>query len=160
MSGLEDYSGFEVIRAAMEVEKGGQQFYSEMSIRAEAESVREVFATLAQDEIQHLLTLKELIPKFEAGSFWEDEDQILPYLNRFKAEEIFPSIERLDAVMSQQHPDRVALDLAIEAEEKFAAYFKFAAEQSRSAEGRETFHWLSKEEERHAAILRERREQI
>ena len=160
MTGIEDYSGFEVLQAAMDVEKSGKQFYTEMSNRAEVESVRQIFALLAQDEIQHLQKLKGMIPQFESGSFWQDEALILPYLKRFKAQELFPAKERLEAVLQQEHADLAALDLAIEAEDKFAAYFKFAAEQARSAEGRETFHWLSKEEDRHAAILRERREQM
>ena len=160
MTGIEDYSGFEVLQAAMDVEKSGQQFYTEMSNRAEVESVRQIFALLAQDEIQHLQKLKGMIPQFESGSFWQDEALILPYLKRFKAQELFPAKERLEVVLQQEHADLAALDLAIEAEDKFAAYFKFAAEQARSAEGRETFHWLAKEEDRHAAILRERREQM
>lgn len=160
MTGVEDFSGFEVVQAAMDVEKQGHEYYSEMSNRAEDASVRKVFATLAQDEVQHLLTLKELLPQFEAGSFWLDVELILPYLKRFKAQELFPSRERLEEVLQAEHADRAALDLAIEAEEKFEAYFKFAAEQARSAEGRETFNWLAKEEGRHAAILLERREQM
>lgn len=160
MTGIEDFSGFEVLRAAMEVEKGGHRFYSTMANRAEAEPIRRVFAQLAQDEIQHLHTLQELIPQFEAGSFWQDEEQILPYLRRFRAEEIFPSEEELEGVLEREEADRKTLELAIGAEEKFAAYFRFASEQARSAEGRETFHWLSKEEDRHAAILRERLELI
>ena len=160
MSGIEDFNGFEVLQAAMVVEEGGRQFYTTMSNRADAESVRKLFELLAQDEIQHLITLKGLIPRFESGSFWQDAEQILPYLQRFKAQEIFPSEARLAEVLQQDNADLAALDLAIEAEDKFAAYFKFASEQARSAEGRETFHWLSKEEERHAAILRERREQM
>ena len=160
MTGIEDFNGFEVLQAAMEVEKSGRQFYTEMSIRAEVESVRQLFALLAQDEVQHLQTLKGMIPQFESGSFWQDAALILPYLKRFKAEELFPAKDRLEAVLQLDQPDLAALDLAIEAEEKFAAYFKFAAEQARTAEGRETFHWLAKEEDRHAAILRERREQF
>ncbi len=160
MTGIEDFNGYEVLQAAMEVEKGGQKFYTEMANRAEAISVRKLFALLAQDEVQHLRTLQDLIPQFEDGNFWQDDELILPYLNRFKAYELFPSMERLEVVLDQENADESALDLAIEAEEKFAAYFKFAAEQARSAEGRETFHWLSKEEDRHAAILRERREQL
>lgn len=160
MTGIEDYSGFEVLRAAMEVEKSGQRFYTEMSTRASEESVRELFSLLAQDEVQHLQTLKSMIPQFEAGSFWQDEEMILPYLSRFRAQELFPAKERLETVLLQDNADLATLDLAIEAEEKFAAYFKFASEQARSAEGRETFHWLAKEEDRHAAILRERREKM
>jgi rubrerythrin len=160
MTGIEDFNGYEVLQAAMEVEKGGQKFYTEMANRAESGSVRKLFALLAQDEVQHLRTLKDLIPQFDAGNFWQDEELILPYLNRFKAYELFPSLTQLEVILQQENADKSALNLAIEAEDKFAAYFKFTAEQARSAEGRETFHWLSKEEDRHAAILRERLEQM
>ena len=160
MAGVEDFSGFEVLQAAMDVEKSGRQFYSEMSTRAKVESVQQLFALLAQDEINHLQTLKGMVPQFESGSFWQNEELILPYLKQFKAKELFPAQEQLEAVLRLKNADCAALDLAIEAEDRFAAYFKFASEQARSAEGRETFHWLSKEEERHAAILRERREQM
>ena len=160
MSGLSDYSGFEVIRAAMEVEKNGHRFYSTMAERAESELVREIFSWLAQDEVQHLKTLEALVPKYEDGVFWENEDEFLPYLQRFKDKEIFPSSARLDEALQGGDPDLKALDLAIEAEEKFAEYFHKAAEQAKTAEGQEAFHWLAKEEDRHAAVLHERKEQL
>lgn len=160
MSGVNDFSGFEVIRAAMEVEKNGHRFYSTMVEKAVDELAREIFSWLAQDEVQHLSTLEALVPKYQDGAFWENEDEFLPYLQRFKDKEIFPSAERLDAALQQGDPDIKALDLAIEAEEKFAEYFHKAAEQAKTAEGREAFHWLAKEEDRHAAVLKERKEKI
>jgi len=160
MSGISDYSGFEVIRAAMEVEKNGHRFYSTMSEKAHSELAREIFSWLAQDEVQHLKTLEALVPKYEEGSFWENEDEFLPYLQRFKDKEIFPSAERLELALQDDDPDIKSLDLAIEAEVKFAEYFHKAAEQARTAEGREAFHWLAKEEDRHAAVLQERKEKI
>jgi rubrerythrin len=160
MSGISDYSGFEVIRAAMEVEKNGHKFYSIMAEKAQSELAREIFAWLAQDEVQHLKTLEALVPKYVEGAFWENEDEFLPYLQRFRDKEIFPSSDRLDAALQEDDPDIKTLDLAIEAEERFAEYFHMAATQARSAEGREAFHWLAKEEDRHAAILQERKEKI
>ena len=160
MSGLTDYSGFEVIRAAMEVEKNGHRFYSTMAERAQSALAREIFSWLAQDEVQHLKTLEALVPKYQDGAFWENEDEFLPYLQRFKDKEIFPSSERLEEALQEDDPDIRTLDLAIEAEEKFAEYFHMAAKQAKTSEGREAFHWLAKEEDRHAAILKERKEKI
>lgn len=160
MSGLSDYSGFEVIRAAMEVEKNGHRFYSTMSEKAHSELAREIFSWLAQDEVQHLKTLEALVPKYQEGAFWENEDEFLPYLQRFRDKEIFPSAEKLEAALQESDPDIRALDLAIEAEEKFAEYFHKAAGLAKSGEGREAFNWLAKEEDRHAAILKERKEKI
>jgi len=160
MSGLTEFSGFEVIRAAMEVEKNGHRFYSTMSEKAVNELARDIFSSLAQDEIQHLKTLESLVPKYEDGAFWDDEEEFLPYLQRFRDKEIFPSAERLEQALQENDPDISALGLAIEAEEKFSEYFHVAAKHARTSEGREAFHWLAKEEDRHAAILRERKEKI
>jgi len=160
MTGIEDYSGFEVIRAAMEVEKNGHRFYNAMVQKAKSEMAKELFSWLAQDEVQHLKTLEGLVPKYEEGAFWEDEDQFLPYLRRFSDQQIFPSAQRLEEVLQRMESDLQALDLAIEAEEKFAEYFHLAAENARNKDGKEAFAWLAGEEDRHASILKERKEKI
>lgn len=160
MAGLEEFSGFEVIRAAMEVEKKGHRFYAAVAVKARNETVREVFSWLAQDEVTHLKTLDDLMTRFTGGAFWEDEEIYLPYLRRFSENEIFPSAERLEAVLGLDDPDLHSLELAIEAEERFAEYFQHAARHARSPDGREAFAWLAGEEERHAAVLRDRRSRL
>ncbi len=110
--------------------------------------------------MQHLKTLESLVPKYEEGAFWEDEEQFLPYLRRFADSEIFPSPERLEAVLQKEDSDLEAFDLAIEAEEKFAEYFHVAAKNARTAEGKDAFTWLAGEEDRHAAVLKERRSKL
>jgi rubrerythrin len=160
MSGLEHYSGFEVIRAAMEVEKNGYRFYSAVAEKAQSPIAREIFTWLAQDEVGHLKTLEDLVPLYQEGSFWEDEESFLPYLRRFSEKEIFPSAERLNALLQSETFDLRALDLAIEAEERFAEYFSKAAENARTADGQKAFSWLAEEEIRHASQLRARRERL
>ena len=54
----------------------------------------------------------------------------------------------------------ITLDLAIEAEEKFAEYFHRAAQSARTSDGKEAFTWLAGEEDRHASILKERKAKI
>ncbi len=160
MTGMEEFSGFEVIRAAMEVEKNGHRFYSTMAARANSPLAREIFSWLAQDEVQHLRTLEDLVPAYQEGAFWEDEDQFLPYLRRFADSEIFPSAQRLEEVLASPESDLQALDLAIEAEERFAEYFHKAAVNARTTEGRDAFTWLAGEEDRHAAALKERKDKL
>lgn len=160
MSGTEDFSGFEVIRAAMEVEKNGHRFYSSMVAKAHSELARELFSMLAQDEVGHLKTLEKMVPLYQEGEFWENEEEFLPYLRRFSDKEVFPSAEQVEAALVSQEGDLKALDLAIEAEEKFAAYFHKAAAHAKTQEGKDAFSWLAKEEDRHAEILTERRNKI
>lgn len=160
MSGEEHFSGFEVIRAAMEVEKNGHRFYSSMVAKAHTALARELFSLLAQDEVGHLKTLEKMVPLYQEGEFWENEEEFLPYLQRFSDKEIFPTAEQVEAALVSQEGDLKALDLAIVAEEKFAAYFHKAAAHAKTQEGKDAFTWLASEEDRHAAILKERRKKI
>lgn len=160
MGGIEDFSGFEVVRAAMEVERSGHRFYSTMALRARSEMARELFSWLAQDEVEHLRRLKAIETKYRDGDFFAGDGEFLPYLRRFADSKIFPDATRLDAVLQQTDGDMAALALAIEAEDKFATYFALAAECAREADGKEAFAWLASEERRHAALLRERQERL
>ena len=157
MSGIKHFSGFEVIRAAKEVEKNGHRFYSTMSARAKDAALKDLFSGLAQDEVEHLQRLNQLESKFDESSFADYEEEFLPYLNRFSDDKIFPDAERLEAILKTEDADLQALDMAIEAEVKFAEYFEKASQLAQSDDGREAFTWLAAEEVRHARILQERR---
>ncbi len=157
MSGIKHFSGFEVIRAAKEVEKNGHRFYSTMSERASDPALKDLFTWLAQDEVEHLRRLNQLESKYQDGSFADCEEEFLQYLNRFADDKIFPDAERLEAVLKTENADLQALDMAIEAEVKFAEYFEKASSLAQSDDGREAFAWLAGEESRHAKILQERR---
>jgi len=160
MSVTDYFSGFEVIRAAMEVEKHGHRFYSSMVEKAYTDLAREMFALLAQDEVAHLQTLEKLAPKYQEGEFWENEAEFLPYLQQFDDKSIFPTVEQVENALSSEEGDIKALDLAIIAEEKFAEYFQKAAEHARTDDGKIAFSWLAGEEDRHATILKDRKEKI
>jgi len=160
MTGTQDFSGFEVMRAAMEVEKSGHAFYSSMADKAVNPLARELFALLAQDEIGHLKTLEKLLPKYQQDAYWDNEEEFLPYLRRFSASEIFPSAERLVEVLLNNDFDLKGLELAIEAEEQFAAFFHKASKNARDPEGKQAFAWLAGEEESHARLLKERKNKI
>jgi rubrerythrin len=157
MSGIKYFSGFEVVRAAKEVEKNGHRFYSTMSEKASDPMLKELFSWLAQDEVEHLRRLTQLESKYQDGEIVEYEEEFLPYLSQFSDTKIFPDAEQLEAVLKTDTADIQALDLAIEAEEKFAEYFLKASTHALSEDGKEAFAWLAGEEVRHAKVLKERR---
>jgi rubrerythrin len=158
MSGIEQFSGFEVVRAAMEVEKNGHRFYSTMAQRATHELARELFSWLAQDEVEHLRRLKQVEANFQESAYFADDEEFLPYLRRFSDQEVFPVPNVWRVYCRERMVIWRPLALAIEAEEKFAAYFAWAAEHARESDGREAFAWLAAEEIRHGELLRERQE--
>jgi len=157
MSSIKYFSGFEVVRAAKEVEKCGHRFYSTMADRASDPLLKELFALLAQDEVEHLKRLNQLEKKYQDGAFDDSEEEFLPYLSQFSSTKIFPDAELLESILKTDSADIQALDMAIEAEEKFAEYFLKASSLARTEDGREAFGWLAGEETRHAKILKERR---
>jgi len=160
MTGISDFSGFEVVRAAMDVERQGHTFYDAMATQAVNPLARELFALLAQDEVGHLKTLEKLLPRYLQGSDWDNQEEFAPYLKRFSADSIFPSAEQLGSALMAEELDLKVIDLAIEAEMKFAEFFHKAAGSARDPEGASAFAWLAGEEETHARILRERRARI
>lgn len=159
MSGIKHFSGFEVIRAAKEVEKNGHRFYSTMAGRASDPLLKDLFAGLAQDEVEHLRRLNQLESQYQDGAFTDCEEEFLPYLSQYSDAKIFPDAELLEAVLKTDKADLQALDMAIEAEEKFAEYFLKASSLAQAEDGKEVFGWLADEEARHAKLLQERRAQ-
>jgi rubrerythrin len=157
MSGIKYFSGFEVIMAAKDVERNGHRFYSTMAERASDPLLKELFTWLAQDEVEHLRRLNQLQADYQEGAFANCEEEFLQYLSQFSVTKIFPDAERLEAILKTDTADIQALDMAIEAEEKFAEYFHKASELAQTEDGKEAFAWLADEEARHAKILKERR---
>jgi len=157
MSSIKYFSGYEVVRAAKQVEKAGHRFYSTMSERAVDPTLKELFTWLAQDEIEHLRRLTQIEEKYQDGAFSEYDEEFAPYLDQFSSETIFPDAQKLEAILKTDNADIQALDLAIEAEEKFADFFQRASEVATSDDGQDAFGWLASEETRHAKVLKERR---
>jgi len=157
MDSIKHFSGFEVVQAAKEVEKNGHRFYSTMADRTSDLLLKELFTWLAQDEVEHLRRLNQLESIYHVDSFVAAEDEFLPYLKQFSDDKIVPDAERLEAVLNTDTADLQALDMAIEAELKFAEYFHKASAMSKTEDGRDAFGWLAGEESRHAKILQERR---
>lgn len=160
MSNVEYFSGFEVVNAAKEVEKNGHRFYSTMAERAVDPELKSLFWGLAQDEVEHLKKLNQIEEKYQDGAFAEYDEEFLPYLNQFSDARIFPDAEQLEAVLKTDTADIQSLDMAIEAEEKFAEYFLKASKMAKEEDGREAFQWLASEEVRHANVLKERRAKL
>jgi len=160
MSETNQFSGFEVLLSAIEIEKSGHTFYKAMATKFEQTLAVEIFINLAKDEVEHLQALKDLLSSYQDGSFWEEEEEYLPYLKRFHEEDVFPSPQQVEAALLETDSEQQILDLAIQAERRFSEYFTMAAKHSRTKDGKTVFGWLADEEKRHAELLSERKEKI
>jgi len=150
------FSGFEVIRMAMEIEQREHRFFVALARKAHRAGLREVFSLMAQDTAALLRRLGERLARYRAEGFWEEEEEFLPYLRRLPDEQLFEEAEGVKRRLKKLTTDQQALALALEVEGYLAHYFQEAAVDSRQTEGREAFAWLAGEKRRHAQLLRER----
>lgn len=155
MRGAAHFSGFEAIRLAMEIEHREHRLFVALARKAKSELLREVFSGMAQDTISLLRTLRMRLRDYSADGFWDDEEEILPYLQRLP-DNLFNAVEAVKDRVESLSTDSEALTLAIEVEETLAGYFRDTSVKSSHLQGREAFEWLSGEKERHAEVLKKR----
>lgn len=155
MRGVAHFSGFEAIRMAMEIEHREHRLFVALARKARSELLREVFSGMAQDTVTLLRTLRMRLRDYSAEGFWDDEEEILPYLQRLP-DDLFNAVEAVKVRVESLSSDRDALTLAIEVEEVLAGFFKDTSVRASHPQGREAFEWLSGEKERHAEVLKKR----
>ena len=155
MRGVAHFSGFEAIRMAMEIEHREHRFFVALARKAKSELLREVFSGMAQDTVTLLRTLRMRLRDYPVEGFWDEEEEILPYLQRLP-DDLFNAVEAVKVRVESLSSDREALILAIEVQEVLAGYFKETAATSSHPQGREAFEWLSGEKERQAEVLKKR----
>jgi rubrerythrin len=140
---------------AMEIEHREHRFFVALARKAKSELLRDVFSGMAQDTISLLRILRMRLRDYSTEGFWDDEEEILPYLQRLP-DDLFNAAVAVKERVERLSTDREALTLAIEVEEALAGYFKDTSVRSSHPQGREAFEWLSGEKKRHAEVLKKR----
>lgn len=153
MRGAAHFSAFEAIRLAMEIEHREHRFFVALARKTKREALREVFSRIAQDKAALLRSLRLRLGQYPHEGFWDDEEEILPYLQRLPDDLANVSDKARNRVRGLS-TDSEALTLAIEVEDNLAAYFRDTAERSTHPDGGEVFVWLAQEKDRHVHLLR------
>jgi rubrerythrin len=152
MRGVVHFSGLEAIRMGMEIEHREHRFFVSLAQRARSEVLRDIFSGMAQDTMTLWRALRARLADFSDGGFWDEEEEIVPYLHRLP-DDLFEAAGEFRARMDKLKTDREALDLAIEVEEYLANYFHGVSERSTHPDGRSAFAWLAGEKDRHVRAL-------
>jgi rubrerythrin len=150
------FSGFEVVRMAMEIEQREHRFFVALARKAHRAGLREVFSLMAQDTAALLRRLGGRLARYRVEGFWDEEEEFLPYLRRLPDEQLFEAAQGVKRRLKELTTDQQALALAVEVEGYLANYFQEAADDSCQPEGRGALAWLAGEKRRHAQLLRER----
>ncbi|MGD1147216.1 MAG: ferritin family protein [Thermoanaerobaculaceae bacterium] len=142
---------FDVLKKAYQIEVDGYTFYSMTAERAEKEAVRELFAKLAADEVQHQAFLRNV-----AGRF--DEQGV----DAFKLNQRSPEARSINqAFFSGRFREQAAstefelgvLSVGMTLETNAVRYFSTAAEQATEKEVKEFYQFLADWEKQHYDAL-------
>ena len=150
------YSGFEIIKIAIEEEKDGFNFYEKMMGKSLSPGVKEVFHSLQHEEEKHLAFLKNnLLPHFEKNKVnIQDEGEVVAYLERLNKSGIFEEKEELEKILDEITTDLEAIRLGIDLEKNAIGFYGKFFDSISQSEGKDVLKKLINEEKGHLEILR------
>jgi len=149
----------EILRKAYQIEVDGYTFYSMTAERATKPAVEELFAKLAQDEVQHQAFLKDILKNYETkhtGAF-PVSFKMPGDIGAF-SEKVFTDRFREQAEGAEF--EMAALSVGMTLEKNAVAHFSGAARGASEEEVRRFYQFLAEWEQRHLDALQSLHEAI
>jgi len=141
----------EVLNTAIKMEEEGHAFYMKAASMTESQVGREMYETLAQDEVRHKLLLEGL--KRKATPELKDLDLPLPK-DRLKS--VFSSVRaRIKEHVVPTSDDISALSFAMGKETESYEMYRDAAADSVDSKVKAVFERMAQEENQHFEILQD-----
>lgn len=141
----------DILRKAYQIEVDGYTFYSMTADRADKPAVQELFARLAQDEVQHQAFLRQVAHHFDAsGAAAFNIVGRAPELKLF-AEKVFSDRFREQAEGAAFEMAAVSVGMTLE--KNAVAYFSGAAKTATADEIRKFYQYLADWEQQHLDAL-------
>jgi len=143
----------EVVKNAIRVENDGYQFYRLAEEKTRDIKGKEVFASLARDETNHMQILKSLYQNVkEKGEYKFDEIKDMKHILETTSESPIFSKE-FKQRLSQAHFEMTALSIGILLEKNSIQFYKKSARESEDPEVRMLFNYLADWEGEHLRAL-------
>jgi rubrerythrin len=119
------FGATDIIEMAMEVEKSGEIFYSEVAKKATSSEVRDLFEELAEQEKYHYAAFKKM-----SGSVWEQTpaaegewDQYVMYLQATIQSSFFDGSDKALSLAERVNNEQEALEMALGFEKETMLFF-------------------------------------
>ncbi|HEX7401083.1 MAG TPA: ferritin family protein [candidate division Zixibacteria bacterium] len=142
-----------IVQEAIRVENDGYQFYRLAEEKTKDAKGKEVFASLAQDETNHMRILKSLYQSVkEKGEFHFDERKDIKHLLEGTSESPIFSKEFKNR-LNQAHFEMTALSIGILLEKNSIDFYKKAAQESKNKDVKMLFNYLAEWEGEHLRAL-------
>ena len=141
----------DVLKRAYQIEVDGYTFYSMTADKADKPAVRELFAKLASDEVQHQAFLREVLKHYdEKGNAAFALHHRPPELRAF-TQQVFSDQFRAQAQGAAF--ETAVLSVGMTLESRAIAYFSSAAETTPEREVKEFYQFLADWEQQHLSAL-------
>lgn len=151
------FNAAEVFQVAIEIEKNGKAFYEKAQSMIEDAEVRQLFADLARQEVEHERRFAELKAKLpvaaSATTVNDPDDQLQAYIKMMADQHVFSTSAGLEAELAKVRNSSDALRLAIQFEKDSVLFFLGMQEATCEDKGRQLIDLLVKEEQQHLKLL-------
>ncbi len=151
------FNASEVFQIAIDIEENGKRFYEKVMDLFDNPDVRALFASLAQEEVEHLKTFTELkaqLPKAAAkNTVWDPEHEMNRYLKMMADMHVFRSDLDVEGKLSRVKNLEDALNLGIRFEKDSIIFFLTMQDATEDKKGREFVGQLVCEEKDHLRKL-------
>lgn len=140
-----------VLVKAMQLERDGHAFYLAAAEQTRAQAGRDMFLTLAHDELQHLQILDGVYRTWLGEGVWPSAEELA--LEGSRRWPIFPPPVAAAEVVSPRTSELDALRQGIAAEEASIALYQQGLRTAEAPPMREMYQYLVQQEEGHRTIL-------
>ena len=141
----------DILRKAYQIEVDGYTFYSMTAERADKQAVQELFAQLAEDEIQHQAYLRTIVGNYDAKGVDAFKLNLRSPELRALNQAVFTAKFREQAAITEFELGVLSIGMTLEA--NAVKYFSSAAEQATEKEVRGFYRFLADWEKRHYDAL-------
>ncbi len=155
------FTGKEILDMAVQIEKNGEAFYTELAGKAEKDAVRERAKYLAEQEVEHAATFKAMLEGIsDAGAPPESyPGEYLAYVDALVSTRAFTDEGQARAAAGGVKNDLEAINMALGAEKDTIIFYyemlRFVGDKDTDVVNR-----IIKEEQSHVKILAELKSQI
>ncbi|MEM5787193.1 MAG: ferritin family protein [Syntrophobacteraceae bacterium] len=150
-----DFNAAEVYKIAITIEENGKRFYEESQKSIDVPEVKQLFAELAQQEVDHKHRFESLMaqipPASSAPTVWDPENELDKYIKMMADMHIF--VGDITGQVTQVKDARSALKMAIEFEKDSVIFFLSLEDAMAGQKDQELIKTLVKEEQAHLRRL-------
>ena len=151
------FNAGEVFKVAVQIEENGRKFYEEIRQNIEGDEIKELFADLALQEVEHKskfeMLLAQLPPESRSSTVWDPDNELDQYIKVMADDHVFVSSAGVQKQVDAIRDATDALQLAIEFEKDSILFFLSLEEAMSGKMDQELIKSLVKEEQEHLRRL-------